>query len=436
MRIKRYAIALILLLAPGLSACRRGEQIVPRPVLGADIVLEREFEILTGRVPLNGTLDALLRAHALSGDLARRVVDVARGVFNPRLLRVGQPYQIVVSFEGFFRRFEYEIDRDRFLRIVSRTVGVEAGEPEELTAEILSYPKSRILLTMSGGIDRRSPSLVAAIGRAGEEVGLALALADVFAAQVDFNSDLQPGDAFDVVFEKEYRDEAFSGYGNIMAATFVNNGRRLQAFRFAGPDGRAAYYDENGSSVKRFFLSSPLPFTPRVTSRFSRSRMHPVLGVARAHLGVDYAAPVGTPVIAVADGVVVSAAYNGASGRMVRLRHANGYHTYYLHLSAFAKEIRPGARVAQGQVIGRVGATGVVTGPHLDYRLSRGGVFVNPITEQRRLPPGDPVPEEARAQFEAARDAALAVMGQATAEAAPLVAEAVAAGPAPAAPLP
>ena len=436
MRVKLCAVTVVLLLAAVFPACRRADGIVRRPVLGTDIFLQREFEILTGQVPRNGTLDALLRAHALSGDLARRVVDVARGVFNPRLLRAGQPYQIVVSLEGFFRRFEYEIDRDRFLRVTGLTAGREAGGPGEFTAEILTYPKDRTLARVSGGIDRTSPSLVAAIDRAGEEIALALALADVFAAQLDFNSELQPGDAFEVVFEKEYRDEKFSGYGEVVAATFVNAGRRLQAFRFAGPDGQAAYYDENGDSVKRFFLSSPLPFTPRVTSRFSRSRMHPVLGVARAHLGVDYAAPTGTPVVAVADGIVVSAAYNGSSGRMVRLRHANGYHSYYLHLSAFGEGIRPGARVAQGKAIGRVGATGLATGPHLDYRLSRAGVFVNPIAEQRKLPPGDPVPPEARARFEAARDQARAIMAQAIPPSAPLVAEAVSFGAVPAAPLP
>ena len=137
-------------------------------------------------------------------------------------------------------------------------------------------------------------------------------------------------------------------------------------------------------------------------------RMHPILGVTQPHLGVDFAAPTGTPVIAVADGVVVSAGSGGASGRMVRLRHANGYETYYLHLSAFAPGVRSGTRVVQGQLIGKVGADGLATGPHLDYRLSRNGVFVDPVAERRNLPAGDPVPPHLMASFVAARDKARA----------------------------
>jgi murein DD-endopeptidase MepM/ murein hydrolase activator NlpD len=405
----RLSIALVVALIPALSACRvAGDDPPPhtRPTMTADIRLEPETEVLTGLVPRSGTLDSLLRAHRIGDRLAPRIVDAARTVFNPRRLRAGQPYEIVVTLEGLFRRFEYEIDRDRFLRVDS----AGPDESASLMAEILEYPKRRQLATARGSIEKASPSLIAAVGRKGENVELALSLANVFASQVDFNSDLQPGDEFGVLFEKEFREDKFSGYGAILAAEFVNGGRQLKAFRFEGADGRAGYYDENGRSVRRFFLSSPLPFTPRITSRFSRRRMHPVLGVPRAHLGVDYAAPTGTPVIAVADGTVVSAGMNGASGRMIRLRHSNGYQSYYLHLSAFASGIRAGARVSQGQVIGKVGASGLVTGPHLDYRLARSGTFVDPITEQRKLPPGEPVPEELFAAFEAARDRALALM--------------------------
>ena len=148
----------------------------------------------------------------------------------------------------------------------------------------------------------------------------------------------------------------------------------------------------------------PFRFEPRVTSRFSHRRLHPVLGVHRPHLGVDYGAPTGTPVIAVATGTVVSASKSGGSGNMVRLRHTNGYETYYLHLSAFAKGVRPGARVVQGQVVGRVGSTGLATGPHLDYRMRKNGSFVNPLLEHRKLPPGDPVPEQHLAAFQVIRD--------------------------------
>jgi len=297
---------------------------------------------------------------------------------------------------------DHEIDRDQVLHVASAR---DEASPE-LQAEIVSVPKRRVLATLKGRIDARSPSLISAMNAAGESLDLALALADIFGGQVNFNADLQPGDAFEALFEKDFRDGGPPGYGSILAAELINDGRRLQAFRFALEDGRAAYFDENGRSVRRLLLPSPLPFDPRITSRFSMRRMHPILGVTQPHLGVDFAAPTGTPVVAVADGVVVSAGSGGASGRMVRLRHANGYQSYYLHLSAFAPGVQSGTRVVQGQLIGKVGSDGLATGPHLDYRLSRNGVFVDPIAERRKLPAGDPVPPHLVASFDAARDKA------------------------------
>jgi murein DD-endopeptidase MepM/ murein hydrolase activator NlpD len=368
-----------------------------------DIQLPRETAVIEDRVPLHATLDGVLRAHQIDGAAAYLVAAAAQSVFNPRAFRAGQPYKLVLSLGGLFRSFEYGIDNDRFLRVAGR----EDGTLEELQADILMYPKLRLATAMSARIDAGHPSLVAAVAQAHERVDLALRLAEIFSGQLDFNADLQLDDRVEALFEKDFRDGEFSGYGSVLAAAIVKNGRRLQAFRFVDGDGRIGYFDENGRSVRRFFLRSPLPFNPRVTSGFSVRRLHPVYRVTRAHLGVDYAAPVGTPVLAVADGVVVSAGVSGASGRLIRLRHANSYHTYYLHLSSIAKGIRPGVRVSQGDVIGRVGASGVVTGPHLDYRLAKGGVFVNPLVEQRTLTSGDPVSAESMPVFEAARDEAL-----------------------------
>jgi murein DD-endopeptidase MepM/ murein hydrolase activator NlpD len=412
------AVLLALTIGTMLPACAAGPP-AGQQSRASDIHLPLDRVVFEDRVPLRGTLDGLLRAHRIGADAAQLVVAAARTAFNPRALRAGQPYKIVMSLGGLFRSFEYGIDDDRFLRVA----GPGGGEPEALKAEILMYPKSRLTAAMSGHIDAGHPSLVAAVGRAGERVDLALRLAEIFSGQLDFNGDLQPDDRVEALFEKDFREGEFSGYGSVLAAVIVNNGRRLQAFRFVDGDGPAGYYDETGHSVRRSFLRSPLPFTPRVTSGFSMRRMHPVYGVGRAHLGVDYAAPTGTPVLAVADGVVVSAGFSGASGRLVRLRHANSYQTYYLHLSAIASGIRPGARVAQGDVIGRVGASGVVTGPHLDYRLTKRGVFVNPLVEQRNMPPGDPVSAGSLAAFEAARDDALRQLTEHFGAPAPLPAE-------------
>jgi len=200
--------------------------------------------------------------------------------------------------------------------------------------------------------------------------------------------------------------DAFSGYGPIAAAEFNNAGRRVRAVRFIDADGKPAYYDERGVSMRRFFLASPLKFQPVVTSAFSRSRFHPILREYRAHLGVDYRAPAGAPVVAVSDGVVVSAGSSGGSGRMVHLRHPNGFESEYLHLSAIT--VHAGARVHQGELIGRVGSTGLATGPHLDYRLKKNGAFINPLTAHRAMPPADPVPAARMVEFNEVRDRAFA----------------------------
>jgi murein DD-endopeptidase MepM/ murein hydrolase activator NlpD len=165
--------------------------------------------------------------------------------------------------------------------------------------------------------------------------------------------------------------------------------------------------------MRRFFLASPLKFQPVVTSGFSRARLHPILREVRAHLGVDYRAPAGAPVVAVADGVVVSAGMSGGAGRMVHLRHASGYETEYLHLSVLA--VHAGARVHQGELIGRVGSSGLATAAHLDYRLRKNGAFINPVTAHRAMPPADPVPAPQMVAFEAARDRAMVALASSAA---------------------
>jgi murein DD-endopeptidase MepM/ murein hydrolase activator NlpD len=263
-------------------------------------------------------------------------------------------------------------------------------------------------MTVSGIIDGNNSSLFAAMAAEGETAELPMALAGIFGGEVDFNTDLQPGDRFGLVVDKVYREGRFAGYGTVQAAELRNGGRRLVAIRYAPPGALASYYDTEGKSLKRFFLRSPLRFEPQVTSRFSLARFHPVLHRMRAHLGVDYRAPVGAPVVAVASGVVTAAGRRGGAGNMVSIRHASGYESSYLHLSAITRGVRRGTQVAQGQMIGRVGATGLATGPHLDYRLAKKGTFVNPLLEHRRMPPGEPIAAEHLDAFSAVRHAALA----------------------------
>lgn len=240
-------------------------------------------------------------------------------------------------------------------------------------------------------------SLYEAVRGAGEGPQLVQQLVDVFQWDIDFFA-LQKGDSFSLVVKKRYAGSDLLGYGPIAAARFTHGGQTYEAFRQETPDGRAGYYARNGSPLRKQFLRAPLQFT-RITSHFSKSRFHPLLHVFRPHHGVDYGAPTGTPVMTTADGVVVEARYNGGEGNFVRIRHSSRIETSYLHLSRFAKDIRPGRKVTQGDVIGYVGATGLATGPHLDYRVSDNGTWLDPLQLKSITP--DPLRGETLDQFRA-----------------------------------
>ena len=231
-------------------------------------------------------------------------------------------------------------------------------------------------------------SLFEAVESLGESPQLVMELAEIFSSDFDFTADTRAGDRFRLLVEKRYAGEQFVDYGQILVAQYLSDGRMLTGVAFEGVDGRVAYYDPGGRSLKKSFLKSPLEFT-RITSGFTYARPHPILGGVRPHLAVDYGAPVGTPVRAVADGTVMVAGWNGGNGIQVHLRHHAGYETQYNHLSRLGSGLRPGSRVSQRQVIGYVGSTGLSTGPHLDYRVAKNGRFVNPLGE--KFIPGQPL---------------------------------------------
>ena len=339
--------------------------------------------------------------HRVEENLAQGVVQAALDVFDLRKLRADQPYRLERTFSGAIRELVVRIDRDRFLRVVG-TSGAGAAPAPAFDAQVVSYEKRVEVSAMRGYIDRDHSSIVAAMNEHGESVVLAMALADVFGGDIDFSNDLQVGDSFDLVFEKVYTDGEFAGYGDVLAAEFRNDGRVVTATRFTAPGSEPGYYDDRGRSMKRFFLRSPLKFEPRVSSGFSYRRLHPVLGTWRAHPAIDYVAPVGAPVIAVASGVVTRAGWAGGGGNTVAIRHNNGYESNYLHLSKI--DVRAGQHISQGALIGKVGRTGLATGPHLDYRLKKNGQWVNPLVEHRKLPPGEPIAAQHMALFQAARE--------------------------------
>lgn len=397
-----------LVISLSLLAASCGEVPTPSQALSKarDITLNPDTTLIRGQVPRNANLASMLTMQGLATDAAARVVAAARRVFDPRRLRSSQPFSLERTLEGTLRLFEYEVDPNWFLRVMPRPGG-------EVHAELVPIPRTLEAGYAAGTIGGDTPSLFQAMQAAGEGAELTMAMAQVFAGEIDFNNDVQPDDSFAVTFEKWNREGGSSTYGAVTAAEFHNAGRVIRAIRFTVPGSQPDYYDENGRSLQRFFLRSPLKFDPRITSRFSRSRMHPVLQRARAHNGVDYAAPTGAAVVAVSPGTVISATFDNANGRMVRLRHSSGYVSYYLHLSAFGPGIRAGARVAQGETIGRVGMTGLATGPHLHYGLQRNGGWVDPLREQRNMPPGEPVPAASLDAFGLVRDEALAALQQA-----------------------
>lgn len=412
MRRRCYLFLFLAALTCITTACRPAPE-PPRKARSADIPLPPDSERVGGTVPPGGTFDDLLAAHDVDAEDARAFVESVEPVYSSRLLRAHHTYELELTSTGRVREFTYRIDPDRFLRVSApvpagpdaRAASEDRSTPYRFQVELASFRKERGLVAIRGEIDRDHPSLVAAVAEAGENVSLAIALADLFSGDIDFTHDLQQGDWFEVVFEQVLREGERAGYGQIVAARFSNGGRIATAFRYQAPGGKPAYYDAEGRSLKRFFLASPLKFEPRVTSGFSYRRLHPILGIRRPHLGADFGAPHGAPVVAIADGTVVAARRMGGGGNTVVLRHAGGYESRYLHLSRFAPGLRPGTRVQQGQVIGRVGSTGLATGPHLHYELKKNGRHVNPVAEHRKHPPGEPIPAAHQAAFHRQREA-------------------------------
>lgn len=386
MRMLRATGALVLLLLP---------IDFPERMAGVEAAPVSLNKTLRGQVSRNATLGGLLD-DVLPPSRIHDLVRTARPVYDLERLAPGHPYGVTLRPDGQLDAFSYGIDDLRTLRVASRDGRLEAEVVErryDVRAEIVS------------GVVRSS--LFRAIEEAGEEDQLALDLADVFAWDVDFNTELQRGDSFRVSVEKLSLDGRFLKYGRILAAELRNGRRTLRAMRFDSARG-TGYYAPDGTPLRKAFLRSPLRFT-RISSGYTSARFHPILQRSTAHLGIDYAAPLGTSVNASADGVVTLAGVSGGLGNSVRLRHANGFETQYGHLSRVL--VRTGQRVAQGTPIGAVGATGLATGPHLHYEMFRNGGYANPLRIQ--LPPAEPIADAEREAFEAARAVAIRLLSRA-----------------------
>lgn len=307
-----------------------------------------------------------------------------RDVFPLTKLRAGQPYKLCLV-DGKLSTFEYEADRDEKLIIEAVDDDFRVG----LTP--IHYQVKTVVVEAD-----IQNSLYLAVRDVGEGPALAVMLADIFAWDVDFNCDIRSGDRLKAVVEKRYRKGKFAGYGRILAARFVNDGTVHEGFLFEDKQDRPDYYAADGTALRRAFLKAPLAFT-RISSGYSMRRFHPILRVYRPHQGIDYAAPSGTPVRTIGDGVVIRTGWDNGGGNYVKIRHNSIYETTYMHLRSFAKGVRKGARVKQGQTIGYVGATGLATGPHLDFRMKKNGSYVNPL--KIKTPPTDPVSKQNMPEF-------------------------------------
>jgi murein DD-endopeptidase MepM/ murein hydrolase activator NlpD len=228
---------------------------------------------------------------------------------------------------------------------------------------------------------------------------LALKLSEVYAWQIDFHSEVQKGDNFKVVYLEKTHPSGSKKVGDLLAAEYKSSRKTFNAVRFTNADGRDDFFDLEGQSLRRAFLRSPFKYMPRISSRYSRRRFHPILKRYRPHLGVDYAAPTGTPVLALGDGKVTSRRRNGGFGRHIQIKHNGLYTTGYGHLSRYARGLKVGDWVKQGQVIGYVGSTGLATGPHLDFRFYKSGKPVDPLKID--IPAGDPLDKSLMVAFQA-----------------------------------
>jgi murein DD-endopeptidase MepM/ murein hydrolase activator NlpD len=355
----------------------------PAPLVDADEgnVFWREERVRRG-----DTIGSLLARAAIDDPDALtflRINAAARPLYQ---LRPGQPVRVATDDDGHLVALRF---------IDGAGQSLEVARSGDTFSASSAPPAAETRLTLRGGEIRSS--LFSAADDVGLPDAITLALADVFAGDIDFYHDLRSGDRFSVLYETRYVDGEPVSVGKIVAAEFVSRSATFRAFLWQAPDGTEGYYAEDGKSTRKAFLLSPMEFS-RITSGFTAARFHPFLQTMRAHKGIDFAAPTGTPIRATGDGVVTFSGVQNGYGNVIMLQHAGEYSTVYAHLSRIAPETKAGARVHQGDTIGYVGQTGWATGPHLHYEFRVDGEPSNPFAIE--LPSARPIAAEDRPAFE------------------------------------
>ncbi len=349
-----------------------------------------EGEILPGE-----HLSGLLGRYGIGARGVDSLVRISEGIFDIRTIQAGRRYFAFLTPDST-RRLDHFVYARNTIDYVVFNFG------DSLSIRVDSLP---VLTERRMAEATIESSLWNAMVGQGHSPGLAMELSDIYAWTIDFFG-VQQGDSFKVIYDERFVDSLSIGHGRIWGAWFEHGGKRYNAIPFE-QDGKISYWDEAGNSLRKSMLKAPLSYS-RISSRFSNARLHPILRIRRPHHGVDYAAPSGTPVYAVADGTITRASYDRSGGNTIRIKHSRGLETAYLHLSKYGAGIRAGRRVSQGDLIGYVGSTGLSTGPHLDYRVYQNGTAIDPL----KIPtePAEPISNANRAAFERMRDVVLGAL--------------------------
>lgn len=383
---------LILLTAVALVACHKcdsscEESGEPAPIRYEYGLPIDSFRVDTGYVQEGQTLGGIMNRLGASRQQQAEVATLPRSVFDVRAIRPGKQYLGLFQTDTTgVERLEYFIyvNNIRQATVLHMTHPIHAHTLEKPLR--LEQKKAEVVI---------ESSLWNAMLTNGLPVDLALELSEIYAWTIDFFA-LQKGDSIRVLYDEAYVDTVRTGIGRIYACQFYHARKWQEAYYFEN-EALHSYFDEEGKSLKKAFLKAPLNYK-RISSHFTYARKHPIYGVVRPHTGVDYAAPAGTPVVTIGDGVVVEKGYKGGGGHTVKIRHNSTYTTAYLHLSKYGKGIEVGKHVSQGEVIGYVGSSGSSTGPHLDFRIWKGGSPIDPL--KMVSPPVEPVPAKYRAEYD------------------------------------
>jgi len=364
-------------------------------ILNGDFAVLENSEILVKKeIRPGSTFSVLASESGLATSTREAILASAKNIYDLATIVAGKELALVYDqSSGMLKKLIYEIDKENQLIVQNKA-----------TTSLEFWEASKIQIEYSVQVDKAKGiienSLYETVLSEGLDERLALALAEMFAWQIDFAAQIQKGDSFKVIYEKKYRDGKYDHPGKILAAEFINSGEKFQGFYFQDGESREGYYDENGGSLQKVFLKAPLQYK-YISSGYSLRRFNPILKTFTRHRGIDYAAPQGTPAVTVGDGTVVQAGWNGQLGISVKVRHNETYSTVYGHFTSLARGIRIGVKVKQGQIVGYVGSTGLSTGPHLHYEMHKFGSLVNPFAE--KIPAGEPVKEKDKVAFELAK---------------------------------